>query len=189
ATFNAYSSVNLGNTSGWTFFKTEQTIDFPAITDKPYDEAPFILEATASSGLDVVYEVISGPAMVDGDVLTLTGSIGTVEVKASQPGDINYFPAQSKINQFEVTGYSQIITFPEIPDLVYGDEPTELSATSSLILNIEYSSSDENIASINEQDELIIHGVGEVTITALQSGNDTVNAVTPVEQIVAIGKT
>ena len=189
ATFNAYSSVNLGNTSGWTFFKTEQTIDFPAISDKAFDDDPFTLTATASSGLDVEFEVISGPATVEGNLLTLDGSIGTVQIKASQPGDIDYYPAQSVINEFEVIGYDQEITFPELSPATYGDGPIDLLATSTYNLKITYSSSDESVATIDgATNDLIIQGAGEATITAMQIGNDSVSVAADVEQIISISK-
>ncbi len=189
ATFNALSSINLGNTSGWTFFKTEQTIDFPVIVNKAYNVESFVLEGTATSGLDIVYEIISGPATVDGDVVTLDGAIGTVQVKASQPGDILYFPAQSVINQFEVTGLSQEISFPDLGALTYGDVAIDLMASSTVsLLPIAYSSSDENLATINQSNQLEIHGAGDITITAMQTGNDTVIAAISVEQIISIAK-
>ncbi|GEM_PF-1393607 len=189
ATFNAYSSINLGNTSGWTFFKTEQTIDFPALSDKAFDDDPFTLEATASSGLTVEFEVLSGPASVEGNTLTLDGSIGIVQVKASQAGDIDFYPAQSVINEFEVTGYDQEITFPELAPANYGDGPIDLLATSTYNLKITYSSSDESVATIDgNTNDLIIQGAGEATITAMQIGNDSVSVAADVEQVISISK-
>ena len=189
ATFNAYSSINLGNTSGWTFFKTEQTIDFPALTDKAFDDDPFTLVATASSGLPVEFEVLSGPATVEGNTLTLDGSIGVVQVKASQSGDIDFYPAQSVINEFEVIGYDQEITFPELAPATYGDGPIDLLATSTYNLKITYSSSDESVATIDgNTNDLIIQGAGEATITAMQIGNDSVSVAADVEQVISISK-
>ena len=49
------------------------------------------LNASASSGLAIVYELVSGTATLDTDALTLTPTAeGTVEIKASQAGDIEY---------------------------------------------------------------------------------------------------
>lgn len=53
---------------------------------------PLTLTATASSGLPVTYQVISGPATVAGALLTLTGE-GTVVVRAEQGGDAQFLPA------------------------------------------------------------------------------------------------
>ena len=99
ATFNAYNSINNGNVSGWTFFGQAQTIDFPEIQDMPEGAGPFDIMATASSGLDVEFEIVGGPATLEGSTVTLTGA-GEVQIKASQPGNINFNPAPSIIRSF-----------------------------------------------------------------------------------------
>src|SRR5262249_24558457 len=50
--------------------------------------------ATSSSGLPVTFSVVSGPATVSGNVLTITG-VGTIVVKATQAGGSNYNPAEA----------------------------------------------------------------------------------------------
>ncbi|MEE4257891.1 MAG: peptide-N-glycosidase F-related protein, partial [Bacteroidales bacterium] len=71
-----------------------QAIAFPQIPTHLTTDAPFQLEATATSGLPVEYEVISGPATVAGDICTLTGSPGEVVIEATQPGNATYNPAE-----------------------------------------------------------------------------------------------
>lgn len=83
-----------------------QFINFPAISNKLTTNPPFTLNATASSGLPVVYTVLEGPATVSGNLLTLTGMPGIVKVKASQPGNNIYAPANDLINEFEVVDAS-----------------------------------------------------------------------------------
>ena len=61
-----------------------QAISFPVIPNKLISDAPFQLEATASSGLDVSYEILSGPATVSGNTITLDGTPGGVVVRALQ---------------------------------------------------------------------------------------------------------
>lgn len=55
-------------------------------------EGPLTLAASASSGLPVIFSVISGPATVLGSVLTLTGP-GAVKVRASQSGNADFLAA------------------------------------------------------------------------------------------------
>ncbi len=50
------------------------------------------LVASASSGLPVIFEVISGPADLNGTTMTVT-DLGNVDVRASQPGNKNFNPA------------------------------------------------------------------------------------------------
>ncbi|MCB0650499.1 MAG: T9SS type A sorting domain-containing protein [Saprospiraceae bacterium] len=79
-----------------------QAITFPQIPNKLTTDAPFNLNASASSGLDVIYEVVSGPASVSGNTVTLDGVAGQVMIKATQPGDGTYQPADELLNTFQV---------------------------------------------------------------------------------------
>lgn len=79
-----------------------QAISFPQIPNKLVSDVPFELEAMASSGLEVVYEIVSGPATVAGSTVTLTGEAGEVTVKATQPGDGTFDPAAELTNRFQV---------------------------------------------------------------------------------------
>jgi hypothetical protein len=65
-----------------------QTVTFGALGDVTYGVAPISLVASASSGLPVEFAVVSGPASIAGNVLSVTGA-GTIVVRASQPGDSN----------------------------------------------------------------------------------------------------
>ena len=64
-----------------------QFIDFEAIDDQLVYNAPITLNATATSGLPVTFEIAQGPATLDGNILTLTGEEGEVKVRAIQAGD------------------------------------------------------------------------------------------------------
>jgi hypothetical protein len=55
-------------------------------------ESPFTLSASASSGLPVAFSLISGPATLLGNVLTLNGP-GTVKVRATQAGNADFLAA------------------------------------------------------------------------------------------------
>ena len=82
--------------------KTNQTITFFAdIPAKVYGDASFNLSAMASSGLPVSFSVISGPATNSGSLLTLTGA-GTVVIRASQSGNVDYLGAPSIDQEFTV---------------------------------------------------------------------------------------
>lgn len=91
-----------------------QFIDFAEITDQLVYNAPITLEATATSGLPVTFELVEGPAIVEGNILTLTGEEGTVKVRASQPGDgTQWQPAPSVTRTFYVVdpdNYTPTIT-------------------------------------------------------------------------------
>jgi Bacterial Ig-like domain (group 3)/MBG domain (YGX type)/PQQ-like domain len=68
-----------------------QTITFPAVPSRTYGSAPFAVSATSSLGSSypVTVSVLSGPALMNGGLVTITGA-GTVVLQASQAGDSNY---------------------------------------------------------------------------------------------------
>lgn len=76
-----------------------QFIDFAAISDQLVYNDPITLQATASSGLPVTFEIVEGPATLDGNILTLTGEEGLVKVRASQDGDGTQWQAAPAVTQ------------------------------------------------------------------------------------------
>ena len=90
----------------FTVNKAAQTISFTAIPDQNYGTPPITVSATSTSGLPITYSIVSGPATVSGNIITLTG-LGTVTVSASQSGDTNYLPA-SAVNRIFCTSVSAL---------------------------------------------------------------------------------
>ncbi|TAJ11877.1 T9SS C-terminal target domain-containing protein [Marinilabiliaceae bacterium JC017] len=72
----------------------EQTISFDPVASVTYGDEAFHLHATSTSGLPLSYSIISGPASLEGDVLTIRGA-GEVELKGSQAGTAAYDPVQT----------------------------------------------------------------------------------------------
>jgi hypothetical protein len=69
-----------------------QTISgFPPLETIPFTATTITLPATTSSGLAITYTVVSGPAHVSGNTLTLTGT-GQVTLTAVQAGNNSYAP-------------------------------------------------------------------------------------------------
>lgn len=71
-----------------------QTINVVPIQDQTYGVAPFQVIALASTGLPVTLSV-SGPATLNGRLLTITGT-GTVTITAQQSGNQDYAPASAQ---------------------------------------------------------------------------------------------
>ena len=74
-----------------------QTISFSAGTvadasGVTLGATPLTLGATSTSGLPVVFSLISGPAALNGNTLTINGA-GTAVIAANQAGNSNYAPA------------------------------------------------------------------------------------------------
>jgi hypothetical protein len=86
-----------------------QTITFGSLASQTYGNAPFVLTATASSGLPVGYSISSGPATVTNGTVTLTGT-GLVSVTASQAGNATYSSASNVVQSFTVNPASLTVT-------------------------------------------------------------------------------
>ena len=80
-----------------------QTINFAAPGGKFTDAGSFTLAATASSGLPVTFTVVSGPASLSGSTLTVSGTPGVVEVRATQAGNAAYLPAPAVVRSFAIS--------------------------------------------------------------------------------------
>jgi hypothetical protein len=78
-----------------------QVITFNSIPDQTLGASPLLLTAGSSSGLPVEFTVVSGPATVEGDTLTIEGA-GEVTVRASQPGGGNFAAATPVERTFTV---------------------------------------------------------------------------------------
>jgi hypothetical protein len=163
-----------------------QTITFAAIPQHTIVDPAFTLSATASSGLAVTFSVVTGPAKVTGNTVTLTGTTGTVVIAANQAGNANYTAAIAVSQSFAVTGAPQTITFAAIPANKYGTRAFTLGATASSGLVVSYAvASGQATVSGNT---VTLTGSGTITIQATQAGNSTYAAATPVSQSFAVAQ-
>lgn len=177
-----------GVTGDWVEYpvqKASQTISFGSLANKTYGDSAFSVSATASSGLPVSFSVLSGPASISGSTVTISG-VGTVTIRASQPGDANYNAAAPVDRSFSVAKASQTISFGSLASKTYGDPAFTVSATASSGLPVSFSVL-SGPASINGS-TVTISGVGTVTIRASQSGNANYNAATSVDRSFAVVK-
>ena len=115
-----------------------QAITFPQIPNKLTTATPFDLDASASSGLPVVYEVVSGPAATNGKTVTLSGQAGQVTIRASQPGNATYQPAGAIESTFNVLDPNTHVPDIDARSPLAGDvfvpalSPIQLAAISSI---------------------------------------------------------
>jgi len=162
-----------------TVLKANQTIAFTALAEKRYGEAPFILNATASSGLSIIY-ASSNPtvAQVNGNQVTIL-SAGTTTISASQEGNSVYLPATRMENTLTVLKASQTIAFDNFGDKKTTDPDFELVATSTSGLEVSFQSDNEAVAKVIGKLVKLV-GAGTASITASQSGNQNFLSATPV---------
>ena len=165
--------------------KDNQTITFAPLPDRLTTDAPFALNASASSSLPVGFQLIGGPATLAGNTLTLTGQPGAVTVKAIQFGNAQYNPAPDVIRTFQVIEpngtQDQAIAFASLPDRLTTDAPFALSATASSGLTVGYTLLG-GPATLNGNTLTLTGQPGTVVVRADQAGNAQYNAAPSVTQ-------
>jgi hypothetical protein len=89
------SSSNFASSSGTATLAVTAIVPTPSfgpIAAQKYGNPPFAVSATSASSGAVTYTVVSGPATIAGNIVTLTGA-GTVMLSASQAASGNYAAA------------------------------------------------------------------------------------------------
>ncbi|WP_109700221.1 chondroitinase-B domain-containing protein [Chitinophaga deserti] len=163
--------------------KKQQSISFDSIPAQRYGAGDVVLNAISSTGLPVTFSVTDGPAIVTGNGLQLQAP-GMVTVKATAAGNDNYFTADT-VQTFEVLKGLQELNFTPVGDKTFGDTAFVLQAASSVGLPVSYHLVSGPVAL---QDSVVtILGAGEVTVRAIQPGNDFYEA-DSVEQTFTVRK-
>ncbi len=166
--------------------KQDQNITFPPIASHTFGDSPVPLTAAASSGLLVRFSVVSGPASLTNNVLTLLGA-GTVTVQASQAGNDLFNPAPATNVSFTVAKADQAVAFAPLLDKSAGDPPFALSATASSGLPV-YFSIVSGPAVVDTNNLVTLLGGGVVTVSAGQPGNSNYNAAATVQRSFSVSK-
>ncbi|MGZ2370672.1 endonuclease [Ancylomarina sp. YFZ004] len=148
--------------------KKAQTITFAEFANKTFGDVAFDLSATSTSNLEVSFELVSGPATLVGETLTLTGA-GDVVIKATQAGNTNYLAGTEVMRTLTVNKKAQTITFAELANKTFGDVAFDLSATSTSTLDVAFELVLGPATLVGET--LTLTGAGDVVIKATQAGN------------------
>jgi sugar lactone lactonase YvrE len=93
-------------------FAVAQTITFGTLTNQPIGTAPFLISATATSGLAVNFaSTTSAVCTVSGAAIALA-SAGTCTIQATQAGNANYVAATPVSQSFQVSDFTLTSTPP-----------------------------------------------------------------------------
>jgi Protein of unknown function (DUF1800) len=146
---------------------------FTPIASHTYGDPPFAVSAKSVS-LGAVSYSIAGPAIISGNVVTLTGA-GTVRLWANEEADGNY-TAQTASTSFTVNPATPVLTFTNIASHTYGDAPFQVSAWSVSTGAILYSvlSGPATIAG----NVVTLTGTGTVILRATQAATSNYSAQT-----------
>ncbi len=172
--FNAAPQV----TRSFTIAKADQTLTFEAMADKVFGDADFALSATASSTLDVTFSVVSGPATLIGNMVSILGA-GEVVIAADQSGNDNYNAAAQATQSFSVAKADQTITIESIADKTIADAPFDVVASTTSELTLTYEVTGP--ATIDAATISLDGSAGTVTVIVSQAGDDNYN---PAEETV-----
>ena len=175
-----------------TVTKRTQAITFTLAAEGEVGEN-ITLAATASSGLDVTFEIteellLDGSTATTGAVATLARNtlrltgVGTVEVTASQTGNETYEEATAVVQELTVSKQTQTLTFTSDTTGTVGMD-IELMATASSGLPVTFMITEGNTLATLADNTLSLTGVGTVEITATQAGNANYAAATQTQTI------
>ena len=150
-----------------TTLKVDQVISFINPPETIGQLSTYTLEAETTSGLAITYTVVSGPGVIEGNILTVTGE-GDIVVRATQPGDDVFNPStiEHTFRVETVTGIEDILE-PSI--IVY---PNPVSRIIKVVLS---NTADQgSIRLISPQGNIVlqdrIHGTIEIQAENLPSG-------------------
>lgn len=173
----------------FTIQKAGQTIAFAPIFGLKYLAGPVQLVATASSGLAVGFEVVSGPGYINplqNTKLTARGA-GVVTVRAMQVGDARY--AGATVEQTVIAQKAtQEITFNPPTEVELTSGVLGLEAFSSLGFPDTYPVTLEVLSgpATLEGANLVFHSSGLVIVRATQPGDDNAEPAPPVERTITV---
>jgi hypothetical protein len=165
-----------------TVSKSTQGITFPTLGDKAYGDPNFIVSATASSGLPVVFSTTTTSVctVTSGGTVTIV-ALGECTIDADQPGDVSYTAAPRVSRSFTVNKGNQAIDFGALTAKTYGDADFDVSATASSGLPVAFSTTTTTVCTVTGATVHLV-AVGECTIDANQAGDSNYNPASQVSQ-------
>jgi hypothetical protein len=149
--------------------KGKQTITLELPVELVFGQTATV-QARTSSGLPIKLEVLSGPAGLSGNQLTLHGT-GELKLRATQPGDENYFPAPEVIETRPIGKAPQELRFdPPLPLEIRAEDSLTVSGLSNSALPVAFNLlSGQGTLTGNR---ITANAAGVLQIEARQEGND-----------------
>jgi hypothetical protein len=113
-----------------------QSISFSTPASVYVSQSPIALTGIASSSLPVSFTLISGPAALQGNVLTLNGP-GTVKVEARQSGGGNFASAKSVLRTITVKADPASLTLANLSQ-IYDGTPRPITVLGADAASVSY---------------------------------------------------
>lgn len=177
-----------------TLLKGIQSIStsLPATVTYRFGQSDVFVNVSSTSGLPVTFTSNPpGIAVLEGSMLRLLG-VGTTTITATQNGNDLMNAAAPITHTITVEppitpGTGNVISFSALSTRAVSDAPFNLTAKSTSGLPVSYSSSNPAVAEIIGN-LVTIKSQGSTTITAMQAGDATTPAATPVQQTLTVEK-
>ncbi|WP_375580740.1 T9SS type A sorting domain-containing protein [Marivirga tractuosa] len=181
------SSTTIATVGSNTADSAPALFEFEATEDKEYT-----ISSIGTTTLDTDLSVYSdcNTLLAESDNFSDLQSEVTVVLNSGQKIYILWQDTHSTAGfDWEITRNksTQSISFDDIPEKLVNDEPFDLTATASSGLEVSYTSSDQDVATISGNTVTIL-GAGETTITAIQEGNDEYLAAPVVQKVLRVNK-
>jgi hypothetical protein len=148
------------------------TLTFAPIATHTFGDAPFTVSASSASSGAITYAVVSGPAGMSGNTVTLTGG-GTVVLSATQVAAGNYSSAATSTS-FSVGPETASMSINTVPAKVFGAAPFPLTATTISDGAITYTVT-SGPATVSGS-ILTLTGAGTVSLSATQAATPSYTA-------------
>jgi hypothetical protein len=163
-------------TTSFTVARLSHSIRPFAVTNNvPFGTVLTFTNTNSTAGLPVSFAVVSGPGvMTNGNQLRVTGSTGSVTVRATVASNANYNAVTPLTNSFTTAKATQTITFTNLLGTYSFKSNTAipLRATASSGLAVTFTSANTNVLQIVGGTNAVMKRPGTNTITASQSGNE-----------------
>jgi alpha-tubulin suppressor-like RCC1 family protein len=149
--------------------KLAQAITFAPPADLAYTPLPFELVATSDSGLPVAFSIVSGPATLDDNELTLTG-VGTVTVRAAQGGNATYAVATNVDRSFVVSKAVATVTLGDLAATYDGIAKSATATTDPAGLNVTFTYEGSATPPTNAGSYAVVGTIAEANYQGTASG-------------------
>ena len=150
---------------------------FAATNNVPVGLALVLTNTNSSAELPVSFALLSGPATVTNNRVTVTG-VGPVVLRATQGGDTNFNAASPLTNRFTaIKGYQSIQPFAATNNVPFGTSLFFTNTHTSAGLRVTFERVSGPVTFSTNRAK--ITGVGAVVVRAVQPGNTNYNAAPP----------
>ena len=161
------------------------SLSLAPIPEKTFGSGSFAVQANSNSTGAITYAILSGPAMVSGTTVTLTGT-GQVTVQASQVAAGNYTAATTQVS-FNVDPAVPTLALHAVANQTYGAAPFTVSAISNSPAAMSYSvvSGPATVSG----NTVSLNGLGNVVLQVTQAASGNYAAATATTSFTVLGQT